>query len=71
MRRFFVDEDDLFVSKRVGGVAHRSVDVVTGQPWIRFEQILFRDTLAQFAEKQFDGDTSSADHGLPEYHAPD
>ena len=57
------DKHNLFVGEAVGGIAHRSVDVVARQTWRGLEQVRFGRAVTQLSNQQFDRDTRTADHG--------
>jgi hypothetical protein len=51
---------DLFVSKCLGGIKHRSPNVLPRQVWIGIEQILLRGALAKFSQDKLHRDARAA-----------
>lgn len=64
----FADEHNLFVSQRVGRIAHRRLDVLAREVRVGVEYIRLGGTFAQFAKDQLDRNPRSADHTLTEHH---
>jgi hypothetical protein len=67
VRGILTDEDNFFVGERVGGIAHRRVDVFSLQLRISFEQVCLGRTLAKFAKEQFDRNPRSSDDRFAEH----
>ena len=65
----FADEHDLFVSQRVGRVAHHRLDVLACEVRVGVEYIRLGGTFAQFAKDQLDRNPRAADHRLTEHHS--
>ena len=71
LRRVFLNGNDLFVSERIGGEAHRRVDVVARQPEDTPRSIRFGSTFAQPAKQQFNRYPRPSDHRLAEHDVID
>jgi hypothetical protein len=63
------DEDDFFMSDSVSGVAHRRLNILTGEPRMCIQKVGLGSALAQFAQNQFHRDSGSPNDGLPHHHA--